>query len=163
MLHMESNYINIKEIAEAKGLKSTRSLRLQINKPNSPYIAREVEVNGGTSYEILYSTLEPEIQELLRTGETKSTALVPLNQPITFVAESAKLTALARVDVVVALKEYRKKFKTKKEADAMFLDLYNSGMFMPKVFRYLGTISIGTLYRWVKAYESNTKFPITFI
>ena len=92
---MESNYINIKEIAEAKGLKSTRSLRLQINKPNSPYIAREVEVNGGTSYEILYSTLEPEIQELLRTGETKSTALVPLNQPITFVAESAKLTALA--------------------------------------------------------------------
>ena len=152
---MESNYINIKEIAEAKGLKSTRSLRLQINKPNSPYIAREVEVNGGTSYEILYSTLEPEIQELLRTGETKSTALVPLNQPITFVAESAKLTALARVDVVVALKEYRKKFKTKKEADAMFLDLYNSGMFMPKVFRYLGTISIGTLYRWVKAYEKH--------
>ena len=155
VLHMESNYINIKEIAEAKGLKSTRSLRLQINKPNSPYIAREVEVNGGTSYEILYSTLEPEIQELLRTGETKSTALVPLNQPITFVAESAKLTALARVDVVVALKEYRKKFKTKKEADAMFLDLYNSGMFMPKVFRYLGTISIGTLYRWVKAYEKH--------
>ncbi len=155
VLHMESNYINIKEIAEAKGLKSTRSLRLQLNKPNSPYIAREVEVNGGTSYEILYSTLEPEIQELLRTGETKSTALVPLNQPITFVAESAKLTALARVDVVVALKEYRKKFKTKKEADAMFLDLYNSGMFMPKVFRYLGTISIGTLYRWVKAFEKH--------
>ncbi|MBE7708808.1 MAG: hypothetical protein E7Z88_08910, partial [Cyanobacteria bacterium SIG27] len=152
---MKSNYINIKEIAEAKGLKSTRSLRLQINKPNSPYIAREVEVNGGTSYEILYSTLEPEIQELLRTGETKSTALVPLNQPITFVAESAKLTALARVDVVVALKEYRKKFKTKKEADAMFLDLYNSGMFMPKVFRYLGTISMGTLYRWVKSYEKH--------
>ena len=121
MLHMESNYINIKEIAEAKGLKSTRSLRLQINKPNSPYIAREVEVNGGTSYEILYSTLEPEIQELLRTGETKSTALVPLNQPITFVAESAKLTALARVDVVVALKEYRKKFKTKKRLMQCFL------------------------------------------
>ena len=37
----------------------------------------------------------------------------------------------------------------------MFLDLYNSGMFMPKVFRYLGTISIGTLYRWVKAYEKH--------
>ena len=72
VLHLESNYINIKEIAEAKRLKSTRSLRRQINKPNSPYIAREVEVNGGTSYEILYSTLEPEIQELFRTGETIS-------------------------------------------------------------------------------------------
>ena len=73
---MDNKYINIKDIAEAKGLTSTRSLRLQINKKNSPYIAREVEVNGGTSYEILYSTLEPEIQELLRSGDKKSTALV---------------------------------------------------------------------------------------
>lgn len=32
---MKDNYINIKEIAEAKGLKSTRSLRLEINKPES--------------------------------------------------------------------------------------------------------------------------------
>ena len=152
---MESNYVNIKEIAEAKGLKSTCSLRLQINKPNSPYIAREIEVNRGTSYEILYSTLEPEIQELLRAAETKSTVLVPLNHPTTFVAESAKLTALARVDIVIALKEYRKKFKTKKEADSTFLDLYNSGMFMSKIFKYIGTISMGTLYRWVKAYEKH--------
>ena len=45
---MDNEYINIKDIAEAKGLTSTRSLRLQINKKNSPYIAREVEVNGGT-------------------------------------------------------------------------------------------------------------------
>ena len=34
---MKDSYINIKEIAEAKGLKSTRSLRLEINKPESKY------------------------------------------------------------------------------------------------------------------------------
>lgn len=43
VLSMDNEYINIKDIAEVKGLTSTRSLRLQINKKNSPYIAREVE------------------------------------------------------------------------------------------------------------------------
>ena len=150
----KNEYININKVAEAKGLKSNRSLRLEINKPESKYIAREVKVNGGTSYEILYSSLEPEIQEKLREGNTKSTALVPLNyQPTTFVSESARLTSLARLDIVKALLNYRKRFSTKKEADSMFLDLYNSGMYLPKVFKFIGTISIGTLHRWVKSFE----------
>ena len=149
-----NTYININRVAEAKGLKSNRSLRLEINKQESKYIAREVKVNGGTSYEILYSSLEPEIQQKLQEGNTKSTALVPLNyQPTTFVSESARLTSLARLDIVKALLNYRKKFTTKKEADSMFLDLYNSGMYLPKVFKFIGTISIGTLHRWVKSYE----------
>ena len=42
-----NTYININKVAEAKGLKSNRSLRLEINKPESKYIAREVKVNGG--------------------------------------------------------------------------------------------------------------------
>ena len=76
---MKDSYINIKEIAEVKGLKSTRSLRLEINKPESKYISREVKVNGGTSYEILFFSLEPELQQKLREAENKSTELVPLN------------------------------------------------------------------------------------
>ena len=139
-------------------MKSNRSLRLEINKPESKYISREVKVNGGTSYEILYSSLEPDIQQKLRENSTKSTALVPLNyQPTTFVSESARLTSLARLDIVKALLNYRKKFDTKKEADSMFLDLYNSGMYLPKVFKFIGTISIGTLHRWVKNYERYEK------
>lgn len=54
-------YISINKIAELKGLNSNRSLRLAIQK--GKYIAREVKVFGGKSYEILYSSLEPEIQE----------------------------------------------------------------------------------------------------
>ena len=150
----KNEYININKVAEAKGLKSNRSLRLEINKPESKYVAREVKVNGGTSYEILYSSLEPEILQKLNENSTKSTALVPLNyQPTTFVSESARLTSLARLDIVKALLNYRKRFSTKKEADSMFLDLYNSGMYLPKVFKFIGTISIGTLHRWVKSYE----------
>lgn len=153
---MNNEYINIKDIAKAKGLKSTRALRIEINKPESKYIAKEIKVKGGTSYEILYSSLEPEIQRLLRENETKTTALVPVNiRAVTFISESAKLTALARVDIVKALLTLREKYPTKKEADLTFLDLYNSGMYMPKVFNFIGSISIGTLHRWVKAYEKH--------
>ena len=100
-------YIDINKIAELKGLKSNRSLRLAIQK--GKYIAREVKVFGGKSYEILYSSLEPEIQEKLQdelikeATQSNCTALVPLNSTTkypTFISESAKLTALARVDIV---------------------------------------------------------------
>ena len=67
---MNEHYINIKDIAHLKGLKSTRSIRIAIQK--GKYVAREVKVNGGTSYEILYSSLESEIQEKLEDETIKS-------------------------------------------------------------------------------------------
>ena len=104
---MENNqniYINIKAIAEAKGLTSTRSIRLELNKLESKYIYREIKVNGGTSYEILFSSLEPELQNLLRAGDKKSKALVPLNyQPPQFVSDNAKITANFRINIVLAV------------------------------------------------------------
>ena len=157
---MTEEYININKIAEIKGLTSNRSLRLAIQK--GKYIAREVKIFGGTSYEILYSSLEPEVQEKLQdelikeATQSNCTALVPLDTKPkypTFIAESAKLTALARVDVVKTLQNIRSKYKTKKEADSVFLDLYNSGMLLPKVYQFIGSISIGTLHRWLWAYE----------
>ena len=192
-------YIDINTVAKLKGLTSTRSLRLEINKPNSKYIAREIKVNGGTSYEILYASLEPEIQRIFASAESAagsehdkakkpperrncnsnfvsgvqgfggriiqdekldddeifSRALVPYEEKPrnTFVAENARLTAYARIDIIYALENIRKKYPTKKEADNTFLEMYNSGMYLPKVFKFIGTISIGTLHRWVKAYE----------
>ena len=146
------DYISINKIAELKGLKSTRAIRLAINQ--GKYIAREVEVRGGKSYEILYSSLEPDIQDKLDEEELKSTALVPLGNKVNFVSENARLTALARVDIVVALNNLRKKYQTKKEADEVFLDLYNSGMYLPQIYKFVGSISIGTLHRWVKMFEN---------
>ena len=108
-------YISINKIAELKGLKNTRSIRLAINQ--GKYIAREIEVKGGKSYEIFYSSLEPDIQDRLDEEELKTTALVPFENKVNFVSENAKLIALARVDIVVALNNLRKKYPTKKEAD----------------------------------------------
>ena len=68
-------YIDINKVAKVKGLKSTRSLRIAIQK--GKYVAREVTVFGGKSYEILYSSLEPEIQEKLEDEEIRGASLVP--------------------------------------------------------------------------------------
>lgn len=96
---MAEEYININKIAEIKGLTSNRSLRLAIQK--GKYVAREVKVFGGTSYEILYSSLELEVQEKLQdelikeATQSNCTALVSLDTTPkypTFIAESAKLT-----------------------------------------------------------------------
>lgn len=153
---MKDSYINIKQIAEAKGLKSTRSLRLEINKPESKYISREVKVNGGTSYEILFSSLEPELQQKLREAENKSTELVPLNyKSEILVTDKAKLTQNHRMNIVKAALEKRKNYKTIKESDSDFLDLYNTGLFLPKAYNFLGSISIGTLRRWIQAYRKH--------
>ncbi len=51
-------YITIKELAELKGV-STRAIRLSKDK----YITREITVKGGKSFEILLSSIEPELQE----------------------------------------------------------------------------------------------------
>ena len=37
-----NSFVTINKVVEAKGLKSNRSLRLEINKPESKYIFREV-------------------------------------------------------------------------------------------------------------------------
>lgn len=150
---MENCYINIKEIAQAKGLKSTRSIRMEINKPESKYISREVKVNGGISYEILFSSLEPELQQKLRECETKSTAIVPLNYKPPVITDKARQTANHRMNIVKAALEHRNKYPSIKEADAEFLDLYNSGLYLPKAYEFLGRISIGTLRRYIQAYK----------
>jgi len=165
-----NSFVPINKIAELKGLKSNRSLRLAIQK--GKYVARVVKVFGGKSYEILYSSLEPEIQEKLQdelikeATQSNCTAFVPINSISNninnknFITESAKLTALARVDIVKALQNMRTKYKTKKEADSIFLDLYNSGMYLPKIHKFIGSISIGTLHRWIWAYEDSEDYRV---
>ena len=155
-MNKDNKYINIKDVAEAKGLTSTRSLRFELNKIESKYISREIKVNGGTSYEILFSSLEPEIQKKLREAENNTTALVPNNyKEPDFVSDKTKLTANYRANIVVALQKLRKKYPTKKEADTTFLELYNSGLYLPKAYNFIGSISIGTLHRWVRAFEKH--------
>ena len=97
----------------------------------SAHSSREIKVNGGTSYEILFSSLEPKLQEKLRETENKSTALVPRNYiPNNVITDKAKLTRNHRLNIVKSALQKRKEYKTTKrtikEADSDFLDLYNT-------------------------------------
>ena len=129
---------------------------MELNKPESKYISREVQVNGGTSYEILFSSLEPELQDKLRKNGNKTTALVPLNyQPPQFVSDQAKLTANFRLNIVMAFIKFSKNYSTKKQAYCDFIDLYNTGLYLPKAHKFIGNISVGTLKRWSIKYEKH--------
>ena len=88
-------------------------------------------------------------REKLEDETIKSTALVLVENKLNFISENARLNALVRVDIVVALFNIRKKYPTKKEVDMVFFDLYNSGLYLPQIYKFVGTISIGTLHRWV--------------
>lgn len=104
----------------------------------------------------MFSSLEPELQDKLRKNEKKSTALVPLNyQPPQFVSDQAKMTANFRLNIIIALIKFRNKYSTKKQADSDFLDLYNSGLYLPKAYKFIGSISLGTLHRWLRKYEKH--------
>ena len=154
----QETYINIDKVAESKGLKSNRSLRVEINKENSKYKARKIKTQGGYTYEILFSTLESEIQEKLIDEEIKSHSIIPVNNHSEFRTQKLKTEALAKVDLITSLKDFRTHFRTQKEADLTFLELYNSGTHLKDVYKILGKIAArSSLLRWIKTYEDNNE------
>lgn len=157
-----NEYININEVARIKGLKSNRSLRVEINKGDkSKYISREINTKGGKTYEILIASLESELQIKITDERAKSKQLVTLNNNVvSFEAQKARLEALARIDIVQSLLSFRRKYKTQKEADNDFLLMFNSGQFLPKLHKQIGSVSRSTLYRWVKLFETSGDNPI---
>lgn len=57
-------YLTVKEISEITG-KPVRTLQERCKRNNKGYICRLIGGNGGKQYEILVSSLEPELQELI--------------------------------------------------------------------------------------------------
>ena len=156
MTNIKDTYIDINKVAKLKGYTTNRPVRQEINKENSKYTARKVKVQGGFSYEILFSTLEPEIQEKILDEEIKSKSLVPINnmEPVyEFKTEKLRLEALAKIDLLKAFEKFESRYPSKKQAEANFLDLYNSGEYLKDIFKQLGKISRSSLYRWDTTYK----------
>ena len=109
-----------------------------VHKENSKYKARKVKTQGGYTYEILFSTLEPEIQEKIIDDEIKSHSIIPVNSKSEFKTEKLKIEALAKVDLITALKQFRKNFRLQKDADRAFLELYNSGDHFKDIYKIIG-------------------------
>lgn len=155
---MDDKYITIKELADLKGV-STRAIRLS----KSKYQTREIKVQGGTSFEILLSSIEPELQEKYLDKKTEikmeSTSLVPIN----FKEDStdkAKETALARFDLIKEWQRQRKHQRNQTKFDIDFLDAYNAGLLYPTIYSVIGNVSIGTLQRWKRILGNSSDFRL---
>jgi len=116
IINAQDMWVDIKELAELKGLKTTRSLRLNKDK----YVYRTKQVKGGTTYEFLLTSLEPEIQEKILqkfynriTLETVADLDKPLiviqpNENNLIIPEAAKKEALAKYDLVKLWRDFVK-------------------------------------------------------
>ena len=149
-------YITIKELAELKGV-STRAIRLSKGK----YITREITVKGGKSFEILLSSIEPELQEKYYS----KLVLIPPIKQLPIIADfhkqnKAKIIALARFDLVNLWKDQRKHQAGKKQFDSDFLHAYNANTLYPEIYAKIGKVSIGTLQRWKRVLGNSKNYEL---
>lgn len=130
----EEKYITIKELAELKGV-STRAIRLSKNK----YITREITVRGGKSFEILLSSIEPELQEKYYSKIVPPYAEKQLLTSIDFHKPAkAKSIALSRLDLLNLWKKERKNKSNKTQFDSDFLSAYNAQFYILKFMQNSG-------------------------
>src|SRR5574344_667701 len=151
-------YITIKELANLKGV-SARAIRLAKDK----YRTREITVKGGKSFEILLSSIEPDLQE--KYLEKKSvitsscTSLIPIEKEKSLPTKANKI-ALARLDLIREWQKYRKSKTSKIKADIEFVETYNTGLLYENIFKIIGKTSIGTLERWKRMLGNTTDYHL---
>ena len=149
-------YITIKELAELKGV-SARAIRLSLKK----YVIREITVRGGKSFEILLSSIEPELQEKYYLKIIQTYEIKQLPAPIDFhKPDKAKTIALARLDLLNLWKNQRKNQQNKMQFDTDFLSAYNAQVLYPEIYAKLGNVSIGTLQRWKRFIGNSNNYEL---
>lgn len=78
------------------------------------------------------------------------TKIEPINE--SFIPDTAKKIALAKLDILKEWNGFRIKYKPKLTGDKLFVDLYNSGEYLKSIYEILGRTSRGSLLRWNKLY-----------
>lgn len=152
----DEKYITIKELAELKGV-STRAIRLSRGK----YITRDIIVKGGKSFEILLSSIEPELQDKYYSKIVPTYEIKKLPAPTDFhKPDKAKVIALARLDLLNLWKNERKYQQNKTQFDNDFLGAYNAQVLYPEIYAKLGNVSIGTLQRWTRILGNSNNYEL---
>ena len=156
----EEIWIDVEIVARLKGI-TKRAVRLSLN--NDKYEWKTENCRGGHLYKIRLSTLEVEyqkkyIEEYLEEIKSADSEVIEIQnlkiKQEKLISENQRKMALAKYDLVNLWLDYRKEFKANKyetssqTINQKFVEMYNSGMLYENVFKVLGTISEGTLYRW---------------
>ena len=153
-------WIDVETLAKLKNI-TRRAVRLALNQNKYEY--KVENIRGGKTYKIKLSTLEEELQlkyfqeyyDDYKTCENEVIELSNLNiKQEKLISENQRKIALAKYDLIYAWLYFRKEYKRDKLKtngnipDKEFLQLYNTGMFQEEIFKILGKVSIGSLYRW---------------
>ncbi len=160
MTDNDNIWIDVETLAKLKNI-TRRAVRLALNQNKYEY--KVENIRGGKTYKIKLSTLEEELQlkyfqeyyDDYKTCDNKVIELSNLNiKQEKLISENQKKIALAKYDLIYAWLDFRKEYKRDKLKtngnipDKEFLQLYNTGMFLEEIFKTLGKVSIGSLYRW---------------
>ena len=153
-------WIDVETLAKLKNITS-RAVRLALNQNKYEY--KVENIRGGKTYKIKLSTLEEELQlkyfqeyyDDYKNCDNEVIELSNLNiKQEKLISENQRKIALAKYDLIYAWLDFRKEYKRDKLKangnipDKEFLQLYNTGMFQEEIFKILGKVSIGSLYRW---------------
>mgnify|MGYP004450856815 FL=1 len=156
---MTKVWISVKDLASIKGV-TERAVRKAVNQ--NKYVTRMVDGTTGAKYEILVESLDYNLQNVINFENKKSEIeknTEPSLQKITQYPTKAKQIALARYDLVNLWVDYLKNSSLKKtESGKEFLEIYNKGEIYSALYKILGHVAIGTIYRWQKEIKNNNNF-----
>lgn len=156
---MTKDWISVKDLASIKGV-TERAVRKAVNQ--NKYVTRMVDGTTGAKYEILVESLDYNLQNVINFENKKSEIeknTEPSLQKITQYPIKAKQIALARYDLVNLWVDYIKNSSLKKtESGKEFLEIYNKGEIYSALYKILGHVAVGTIYRWQKEIKNNNNF-----
>ena len=156
---MTKVWISVKDLASIKGV-TERAVRKAVNQ--NKYVTRMVDGTTGAKYEILVESLDYNLQNVINFENKKSEIeknTEPSLQKITQYPTKAKQIALARYDLVNLWVDYIKNSPLKKtESGKEFLEIYNKCEIYSALYKILGHVAIGTIYRWQKEIKNNNNF-----
>jgi len=145
MQNSNAYWITTKELAQIKGI-SERAVRKAISK--NKYVIRKCS----KSYEILVTSLEENVKDIVTSIKEKSAQPVPTAY---IIPDEQKKLALAKYDLIKKWDEIRLSKKNKTTAGKDFLDAYNNGCICSDLFNVVGKVAIGTIYEWHKKLRIN--------
>ena len=153
-----TDWVTVNELARIQGV-TPRAIRKGVAK--NKYVVRQASGTTGFRYEIFVPALNETTQNLIDFEKNKCEIeknREPLLRKNTIIPPHAQQIALARYDLVNLWVDYKKLSNNKTLAGKEFIDVYNEGKVYSLIFKILGKVSIGTIYRWHKAIKGNDDF-----
>jgi putative transposase len=164
-IHTENTWVDVDTVAALKGI-SKRAVRLSLN--NDKYEYKTENIRGGKTYKIKLSSLEEEyqikyIQEYYDNVTSANGEIIELSnldiKQEKIISQKQKEIAIAKYDTVMCWLEFRRNYKKNKfeniTADYKFIELFNTGFLYENLFKIIGKVSYGSLYRWRGALKIN--------